>query len=127
MGWNHILLKLATFAFIFLEVGSVNVTVVLTMCKEDGIRNQNYRMDKTLMKFSRQYNQTLTLIKSLLITWKHGHKETGFHEDDFLNLIIFTNSRASYDKLENEVFSWSKAYVYPLKLSYRPAIYPNGK
>jgi hypothetical protein len=111
-------------------VYSREVTIVLAMCDKGETSKDLFVPDNGagLLEFSRQYDQTLTLIKSLLISWTHGKK---YHPDpdpepESLHLILFSNKKTSFESLKSEVFSWDRIYTEPLRLTYRPVNYPNG-
>jgi hypothetical protein len=99
------------------------------MCDEAGMNKEQFRSDQRLLEFGRQYNQTLSLIKSLLISWRHGKTDPTFckNGNDSLKVIIFSNNRPIFDKLKSTVGSWNEKYTAPLNLEYRAAIFPEGK
>jgi hypothetical protein len=109
-------------------IESREVTIALAMCDKGETSEERFRSfkPKGILEFSRQYSQTLTLIKSLLISWKHGKGNTQPPDPDSLHLILFSNKETSFERLKSEVFSWDTVYTGPLRLTHHPVHYPNG-
>jgi len=71
--------------------------------------------------FDRQINQTLTLIKSILITME---------KDECVHVILLTNKEAHFEKIKFEIFGntkkWDVGFTRRLRLEFVPLKYPPG-
>jgi len=96
-------------------IGAADCTVklALLLCNETSTSITN--------NFDRQINQTLVLIKSILIT---------LEKDGCVHVLIITNKKSHFDKLETKIFAnpekWDTGFTVRLKLEYVELKYPAG-
>lgn len=102
------------------------ITVVMVMCEKEknNTGKTNFRKNERLTEYSIRINQTVTAIKSLLISWKYGDYVSKSGQQDILKVIIFSNNNSSFDRIKKELMLWSIGLNVPLSLEYRPASYP---
>jgi len=112
---------------------SNNVTIVLVMCQISRKEDLRYiRKEHDLNGINRQYNHVLTLLKSLVITWRHGNHPSRKSESEncdvtgFLNVVVFTNHAPSTRGLKKHVASWDSNYTSCFNLSFRKPNYPKS-
>jgi len=102
-------------------ISATSVTVAVSMCELRGENTSFLRNNFKLHDFSRQYNQVIALLKSLLITWKSPNTT------DMLDFIVFSNSAAANNEIRREVETWLPKNTAILNLTFRNAEYPDGK
>jgi len=76
------------------------------------------RTDKNEDNFNRQIPQTLTLLKSVVVT---------LEQDDCVHVILVSNKRLHLQKIQSEVRKWDAAYRGRLYLEFVPLKYPPGR
>ena len=82
--------------------------------------------------FSRQINQTLVLLKSLLITSKYSRSSTGDVDVDSsscVRVIIVSDTRDHYEEILKRIWEedkWDPEFTKYIKFSHVPVHYPPG-
>jgi hypothetical protein len=86
------------------------------------------RKPEFLSEYSRQFEHSLVLIKSLLMTWRTKTEGGQFSAErrDQLRLIVMGRNRTDFELLQSIVFSWDTKFTSPLRMEYREAQYPDG-
>jgi len=112
------------------------ITQVITMCEKTMALNSvvPVALQKLKFSFSRQYNQTLTLIKSILVSLTLARvrgmsreEEATLRNQVHLELIIISNNEESVRSLEAAVTSWDPQYTRNVHLVFQNAVYLKGK
>jgi len=90
-----------------------NVKLAMALCDEETVSIGN--------NFDRQINQTLVLIKSILITMSGGA---------CVRVILISNKKPHFDRIRTEIFEnpqkWDVRYTARLELEFVAATYPAG-
>jgi hypothetical protein len=103
------------------------ITVVLILCRDGHGRASsapNTTTTTTSNDFGRQINQTLVLLKSILITSKY---EPGFRS--CVKVILVSDDREHFEVIKARIFgeeNWDSGFTEYLRLAYVPVKYPPG-
>ncbi len=97
------------------------VTIAVSICELRGENRSYLRENFELHDFSRQYNQVIALLKSLLISWDTRDPTS------FLDFIVFSNSAEAKHEIQRLVETWLPENTAFLNLTFRNAAYPAGK
>jgi len=107
------------------------VKVALILCDDGGKKlretsavGKDGGKSKPGVEFERQINQTLVLIKSILVTME---KST-----DCVKIILISDERKHFEKIKREILrgeseSWDERFTSRLRLGFVPLKYPPGK
>lgn len=97
------------------------VKVAVILCEDSADASERKTSSNSRgVAFERQINQTIVLIKSILMTVGEG--------SSCIKVILISDQRKHFDRVKEEIFgSWDARFLRRLELGYVSLKYPTGK